>query len=158
MNRNTHTLRTLLLEDAPLQDCRDQLELHGHNVRTAASSLIFVTPEQFPQVARLAEKRRDLTPSHIIFAASFRPQIQATLDEAKRRGVKGAWFKTPEELVDPSSSSASITGSSARESEVEGILEIINTFWTWSPLEPSAAVTESTTDSRKVKNPRRAAQ
>ena len=159
VNRMPHALRAHLAESNSLRQCRRALEEADLPTQTAEGALVFIKPDQYPEVLRAVRlSTMTLSPSDIIFAFSFEYLLAEAFDSFNGQGC---WLRSQKELVANSAEDfLNLSSDSGRESSsLEYTVCVHRSFLVCMPTRATAmdAVTVSTTDLRGP-NPRQAIQ
>ena len=157
-----HALRAHLAESNSLRQCRRALEDAGLPTQTAEGALLFIKPDQYPEVLRRVRlSTLTLTPSDIIFAFSFEYLLAEAFDSFNGQGC---WLRSQTKLVANSAEDfLNLSSDSGRESRESSSIEytvcVHRTFLVCMPTRATAmdAATASTTNLRGP-NPRQAVQ
>jgi len=161
VNRMPRALRVHLAESNSLRQCRRALEDAGLPTQTAEGALMFIKPDQYPEVLRAVRlSTLTLSPSDIIFALSFEHLLAEALDSDSFNG-QGCWFRSQKELgANSAEDFLNLSSDSGRESSsLEYTVCVHRSFLVCMPTRATAMddVTVSTTDLRGP-NPRQAVQ
>lgn len=162
VNRMPHGFRAHLAESNSLRQCRRALEEQNLPTQTAEGALLFIKPDQYPEVCRAVRlSTLTLSPSDIIFAFSFEYLLTEAFDSFNGNG-QGCWLRSQKKLEANSAEDLlNLSSDSGRESRESSSAEytvcVHRSFLVCMPTRAMDDVTVSTTDLRGP-NPRQAVQ
>lgn len=162
VNRMPHGFRAHLAESNSLRQCRRALEEQNLPTQTAEGALLFIKPDQYPEVCRAVRlSTLTLSPSDIIFAFSFEYLLAEAFDSFNGNG-QGCWLRSQKKLEANSAEDLlNLSSDSGRESRESSSAEytvcVHRSFLVCMPTRAMDDVTVSTTDLRGP-NPRQAVQ